>query len=204
MTEKKRISLPIIVEGRYDKNTLLQIFDATVIELGGFAVFNNKERQHLIRRLGERGIILLTDSDGGGRQLRSFVSGILPQGRLYHAYIPKIEGRERRKSGKDGSGYLGVEGMSREVLERVLAPFVDGGGRDEQNAQKRDKMLTKVDLYLAGLSGGENSSERRARLCEHFSLPTDMTATALLGALNLLVSREEYESALRELFDSGE
>lgn len=204
MSEKKKIFLPIIVEGRYDKNTLLQIFDATVIELGGFSVFNNKERQLLIRRLGERGIILLTDSDGGGRQLRSFISGILPKDRLHHVYIPKIEGRERRKKGNAGSGYLGVEGMGREVLERILAPFVEDGGRDAKTQRKDEKMLTKVDFYLAGLSGGEGSSEKRAALAEHFSLPRDMTAAALIGALNLLVSREEYERALRELFGGGQ
>ena len=129
--EKKKISLPIIVEGKYDKNTLSQIFDAHIITLGGFSVFNSKEKQLLIKRLAKDGVILMTDSDGGGKQIRSFLLGILPSDKVKNVYIPKLEGKEKRKDKPSKSGLLGVEGMSRETLERLLLPFVIDGGRGE-------------------------------------------------------------------------
>ncbi len=197
--EKKKISLPIIVEGKYDKNTLSQIFDARIFTLGGFGVFNSKEKQSLLRRIAKDGVILLTDSDGGGRQIRSFLLGILPPDKVKNVYIPVIEGKEKRKTKASRSGVLGVEGMSRDVLERLLAPFVDDGGRVELSARNDGKMITKVDFYLDGLSGKDNSSERRCALCRHFDLPEDMTAKALIEALNLLVGYEEYKNAVSTL-----
>lgn len=197
--EKKKISLPIIVEGKYDKNTLSQIFDARIFTLGGFGVFNSKEKQSLLRRIAKDGVILLTDSDGGGRQIRSFLLGILPPDKVKNVYIPVIEGKEKRKTKASRSGVLGVEGMSREVLERLLAPFVDNGGRVELFAQNDGKMITKVDFYLDGLTGKDNSGERRRALCRHFDLPEDMTAKALIEALNLLVGYEEYKNAVSAL-----
>ena len=114
--EKIKISLPIIVEGRYDKSTLSGFIDATIITTGGFSIFNNKEKQALIRRIGEGGIIVLTDSDGGGKQIRKFLAGILPSDKIHNLYIPKIEGKESRKRKPSASGNLGVEGMEKEVL----------------------------------------------------------------------------------------
>lgn len=198
--EKKKISLPIIVEGKYDKNTLSQIFDARIFTLGGFGVFNSKEKQALLRRIAKNGVILLTDSDGGGRQIRSFLLGILPPEKVKNVYIPKVEGKEKRKTKASRSGLLGVEGMSREVLERLLAPFVDDGGRVELSAQNDGKMITKVDFFVDGLTGADNSSERRRVLCRHFELPEDMTAKALIEALNLLVGYTEYKNAVSSLF----
>ncbi len=200
MMEKKKISLPIIVEGKYDKNTLSQIFDARIFTLGGFGVFNSKEKQALLRRIAKNGVILLTDSDGGGRQIRSFLLGILPPEKVKNVYIPKVEGKEKRKTKASRSGLLGVEGMSREVLERLLAPFVDDGGRVELSAQNDGKMITKVDFFVDGLTGADNSSERRRVLCRHFELPEDMTAKALIEALNLLVGYTEYKNAVSSLF----
>ena len=200
MCERMKISLPIIVEGKYDKSTLLSIFDTTVVTLGGFGVFNSKEKQLLVRKIAKDGIIVLTDSDGAGKMIRSFLNGIIQKDKIYNLYIPKIEGKEKRKSAPSKEGLLGVEGMSREVLERLLAPFVDDGGRVESSAENNAKMITKVDFYMDGLTGKDNSSERRRVLSRHFELPDDMTPKALIEALNLLVGYEEYKSAVSALY----
>lgn len=197
---KIKISLPIIVEGKYDKNTLSQIFDAKIFTLGGFGVFNSKEKQALLRRIAQKGVILLTDSDGGGRQIRSFLLGILPPDKVHNVYIPRIEGKEKRKTKASGSGLLGVEGMSREVLERLLAPFAEDGGRVEFFGEKSTKIISKVDFFVDGLTGADNSSERRRELCRYFDLPDDMTAKALIEALNLLVGYDGYKKAVSSLF----
>ena len=186
--EKIKISLPIIVEGRYDKSTLSGFVDATVITTGGFSIFNNKEKQALIRRIGSKGIIILTDSDGGGKQIRKFLSGILPKEKIHHLYIPQIEGRESRKRKPSASGNLGVEGMEKDVLIRLLTPFADG-----ETAQKGGKMITKVDFFTDKLTGCEGAVENRRKICEVGDLPQDMTPNALLEALNLLYGYDEYK-----------
>lgn len=194
---KKKITLPIIVEGRYDKSVISSVFDATVITTGGFSVFNSKEKQALIKKLAERGgIIILTDSDGGGRQIRSYLSGILPKDKVFNAYIPQIEGKERRKRSASKAGFLGVEGMEREILEKVLAPFVDGGTCDK-NEEKRE--VTKLDFYNDGLSGGEGSSEKRAKLAAVFSLPADMSAKSLIEMINIIADYDAYRAALDKI-----
>lgn len=200
MREKIKISLPIIVEGKYDKNTLSQIFDARIFCLGGFGVFNSKERQALLRKIAAGGVIILTDSDGGGRQLRSFLLGILPPDKVHNIHIPKVEGKEKRKPRASRSGLIGVEGMKPEVLEKLLAPFAEGGIRVKKNAENEEKEITKTDFFEDGLSGSEGSSERRARLALHFGFPSDMTAKALIEALNLAVGYDEYKKALESLF----
>lgn len=194
--EKKiKLKLPLIVEGRYDKSTLSGFISGTVITTGGFSIFNNKEKQALIRRIAKDGVIVMTDSDGGGRQIRAFLSGIIPKDKIHHLFIPEIEGKEGRKARPSRSGRLGVEGMSREVLERLLLPFSDGG-----EAVERDREITKTDLYLDGLSGRDNSAERRAALCSLCELPSDMTANALLEALNLLYGYDEYKKLVSQVF----
>ena len=197
--EKKEIALPIIVEGRYDKATLSSIFDCTVISVGGFGVFNSKEKQALLRRLCAEGAVILTDSDGGGVQIRSFLSGILPKDKIYHAYIPKVAGKEKRKSKAGKAGLLGVEGMDRETLERVLAPFVEDGGRAEILSKFRDKMLTKVDFFEHGLTGGANSAALRDKLCSAVGLPCGMTPNALLEAMNLLYDYDEAIALMKNV-----
>ena len=183
-----KISLPIIVEGRYDKSTILSVVDATVITTDGFSIFNNKEKQLLLKRIGVGGVIVLTDSDGGGRQIRSFLSGIIPRDKIYNLYIPEIEGKESRKAHSSAAGLLGVEGMKAEVILKLLAPFENG-----QNARKSDKMITKVDFFEDKLTGCPGSSERRIALCKKLDLPHDMTPNALIEALNLLYGYEEYK-----------
>ena len=196
---KKRIALPIIVEGKYDKITLASLFDCTVITTGGFGVFNSKEKQLLIRRIAKDGVILLTDSDAGGGQIRSFLRSILPPDKIFNLYIPKIEGKERRKQKGGKAGTLGVEGMPKEVLERVLSPFIDG----EKLYTGRGEAVTKLDFYLDGLSGGKNATDRREELCALMDLPTDMTANALLEAVNLLYTKEEYCDFVKRLTKNG-
>lgn len=195
---KKKITLPIIVEGKYDKNTLSQIFDCTVITTGGFSVFNSKEKQLLLRRVCANGAIVLTDSDGGGKQIRSFLNSILPREKIHNLYIPKIEGKERRKSAPSASGTLGVEGMSREVLERVLSPFA-ADTKNENEPSKSAKMITKVDFFEQKLTGYPNSSAKRAELAKLAELPDDMTANALLEALNLLFGYDRFLKLVSEL-----
>lgn len=195
---KKKITLPIIAEGKYDKNTLSQIFDCTVITTGGFSVFNSKEKQALLRRICADGAIVLTDSDGGGRQIRSFLNSILPKDKIHNLYIPKIEGKERRKSAPSKAGTLGVEGMSREVLERVLSPFV-ADAKNENEASKSIKMITKVDFFEHKLTGYPNSSAKRAELAKLAELPEDMTANALLEALNLLFGYDGFLKLVSKL-----
>ena len=196
--EKIKISLPIIVEGRYDKSTLASFLDATVITTGGFSVFNNKEKQALIRRIAKDGIIVLTDSDGGGRQIRSFLNGIVPSDKIHNLYIPKIEGKEKRKDRRSREGYLGVEGMKREVLEKILLPF------SSDAPQKDTKMITKVDFFVDKLTGCDNSSARRKELCALASLPDDMTPNALLEAMNLLYGFDGYKELIERLNKKGE
>lgn len=193
--EKKKLTLPVVVEGKYDKNTLSQLFDGVIISVGGFGIFNSKEKQALIRKIGENGIILLTDSDGGGRQIRQFLSGILPKDAVKHIYIPKIEGKERRKTKASRAGLLGVEGMRPEVLTEILAPFTDGAVAETEKV-----LITKLDFYNDGLSGTENSSDRRAALARSYGLPDDISASALLEALNLISDRNEYKERLSELY----
>ena len=194
--DKKKIGLPIIVEGRYDKAVLSSIFDCTVFTTDGFSVFNSKEKRALLLRIAEGGIILLTDSDGGGRQIRSYLNGILPKDKIYNLYIPVIPGKERRKTKASKSGTLGVEGMEREVLERVLAPFIEDGGRVEKN---EEEMLTMVDIYTLGLTGSPDSQARRDALAASLLLPPGMGAKAMLAALNIVAKRSEIYTLAGEI-----
>lgn len=199
---RPRIALPVIVEGRYDKSTLTSLFDVSVLVTGGFSLFKAKERQALLRRVaGERGVIVLTDPDGGGQQIRAFLSGILPRDKVHHVYIPKIQGKERRKAHASRAGLLGVEGVGREVLERAFAPFIlppceDGGDTPLPSVGCE---LSYADFYADGFAGGENASTRRDRLSGLLHLPTGMSAKALLQAICLTVSYPEYRRAVAVL-----
>ena len=199
MTERIKISLPIAVEGKYDKSTLLSIFDTTVIALGGFGVFNSKEKQILIRRIASNGIIILTDSDGGGKVIRSFLNGIIPKDKIYNVYIPKVKGKEKRKSAPSKEGLLGVEGMGREELVRVLSPFIVKDGETGQKILETKEMITKVDFYMDKLTGFENSAARRDMISLRFGLPDGMNANALLEALNIITDKDGYKNAVKSI-----
>ena len=206
--EKPRLIYPIIVEGKYDKIKIDSLFSATVLPLGGFGVFNSKEKQALVRRISEKGVIVLVDSDGGGTQIRSYLNSILPKDKIFNLYIPEIKGKEKRKTRASRSGRLGVEGMPPEILYKILAPFTENNGKMiggdatgdcasiEENAPK---MITKVDFFADGLSGGANSSLLRDRLAAEFNLPSGMTANALLAALNLIAGYENYRASVDKL-----
>lgn len=193
--EKIKLKYPVIVEGRYDKSTLLSVFDTVVITTGGFGIFNSEEKKSLIRKIAKNGIIILCDSDGGGTQIRAYLHAILGKDSVYDAYIPNVKGKESRKARPSKAGTLGVEGMNPEQLKRALAPFIVGDAEDK-TPEKERKMITKVDFYLDGLSGGANSKERRTEILKKLDLPTDMSAAAMLEALNLLISYEEYKSLI--------
>lgn len=189
---KPRVREVIVVEGRYDKNTLLQAVDAAVIETGGFAVFNDREKTAYLRRLAQtRGLILLTDPDGAGFVIRDYLKGVLPPDRLKQAYVPDVYGRERRKKKGGKEGKLGVEGMSPavlvETLRRAGATF-EGGP-----AAPRRTGLTKADLLEKGLIG-PGSAARRAALQQRLGLPARLTANGLLEALDLLLTRAEFDA----------
>ena len=190
--QKLKIEIPILVEGKYDKITLLGVLDAKIFCTDGFSVFNNKEKQILLRRIAEeKGLLVLTDSDGGGRQIRSFLSGILPKEKITMLYIPKIEGKEKRKRVGGKSGLLGVEGMKSELLRELFLPFSTEGELPDANAKK----VTKTDFYLDGFSGTPDAAARRALLAKALGLPEDMTANALVEAINLLFGYDAYKSA---------
>ena len=199
MTERIKISLPIAVEGKYDKSTLASIFDTTIITLGGFAVFNSKEKQALLRRIAKDGIIVLTDSDGAGKVIRSFLNGIIPKEKIYNLYIPKIAGKERRKSAPSKEGLLGVEGMEREELIRILSPFIADGENEGVIRKNADEMITKVDFYMDKLTGFDNSTCRRDCLAAQFDLPSGMTPNALLEALNIITDKAGYRAAVDKI-----
>jgi ribonuclease M5 len=189
----RRLKEVIVVEGRYDKNTLSQVVDAVIITVNGFSVFKDKEKVALLRRLGaERGLIVLTDSDGAGFVIRNHLRGILPKEQVKHAYIPDICGKERRKRTAGKEGKLGVEGMSPEVLIRALeqagATFAD----EPDTGSALRQAVTKADFFELGLSGGVEASARRKVLLKRLEFPERMTANALLEAVNVLYTREEF------------
>ena len=190
--DKLKIALPILVEGRYDKIKLSSIVDGNIITTDGFAIFNDKEKLALVRRMAVGGIIVLCDPDGGGAQIRRFLSGALPSDKIYHLHIPAIEGKERRKKTAGRAGTLGVEGVDAELLRSVLAPFA--GDTPPLRAT-----LSKADLYADGLSGGEGSADRRAAVADRLSLPKNLSPNAFLAAVNLLCTEEEYRAALCEV-----
>lgn len=197
----KKIKEVIVVEGRYDKNTLSQVVDATVVTLGGFAVFNDREKLAFLRRLAlERGLIVLTDSDGAGFVIRNYLKGALPRDRVKQAYIPDIHGKERRKRAPGKEGKLGVEGMRPQVLleslRRAGATFLDE--EDQSTAPKEP--ITKADLFALGLTGGTGSAARRQVLLRQLDLPEHLTPNALLEALNLLYTREAFLKSAESLF----
>ncbi len=188
---KRRVREVIVVEGRYDKNALAQVVEATILETRGFGIFRDREMAAFLRRLArERGLILLTDSDGAGFVIRNHLRGILPPGTVKHAYIPDVHGKERRKRAPGKEGKLGVEGMPPAVLlqalERAGATFEDGEALPEKGTR-----ITKADLMELGLAG-PGSVERRSVLQRQLDLPERLTANGLLEALNLLYSREEF------------
>ncbi len=189
--EKLKIPFPVIVEGKYDKIKLTSILDAPVYTTDGFGVFKRGELLAMFRTLAKRSpIIVLTDSDGAGKVIRSHITGAIPKDRLIQLYIPKIEGKERRKAAASAEGTLGVEGMDAALLRSIFAPYA------LQNKDSTDSRvenpLSKTDFFVDGLTGCEGAAERRNALAAKVGLPPDMTPNALLSALRVILSYEEY------------
>ena len=192
-----KIKEAIVVEGRYDKNTLSQVVDTLILETAGFGIFKNPEQMELLRRAAQkRGLIVLTDSDGAGFVIRNRIRGAIPETMLKHAYIPDIYGKEKRKRLPGKEGKLGVEGMPPKVLEQVLrragATFLEG-----ERANTEKTVVTKADLFAAGLTGGADSGARRKRLLKKLELPEHMSTNALLSVLNGCYSTTEVQEILK-------
>lgn len=185
-----RVKEAILVEGRYDKNTLSQVVDAVILETAGFGIFKDEERLHLLRRLAqERGLIVLTDSDGAGFVIRNYLKGAVDPSQVKHAYIPDQPGKEKRKRKPGKEGKLGVEGMSTRVLVEALRR---GGATflGEAEAPSTRRPVTKADLFSAGLSGTPEASSRRAALLKALDLPERLSPNAMLEVLNALYGYE--------------
>jgi len=190
-----KIREAIVVEGRYDKNTLSQIVDAPILETSGFGIFKDKRQMLLLRQVAEkRGLIVFTDSDGAGFVIRNHIKSAIPGKYLKHAYIPDIPGKEKRKTAPGREGKLGVEGMTREVILEALRRA--GATMAGENLAAANQ-ITKQDLVELGLSGGIDSSRKRLALLKKLNLPEHMSANAMLQALNLLYSLEELERICR-------
>lgn len=192
-----KIKEAIVVEGRYDKNTLSQIVDAPILETSGFGIFKDKQQMALLRRVAQtRGLIVFTDSDGAGFVIRNHIKSAIPGKYLKHAYIPDIMGKERRKAAPGKEGKLGVEGMSREIILEALRR---SGATIEGAEVPENRQITKQDLVALGLSGGPDAGAKRLTLLKKLNLPERMSPNAMLQALNLLYSLEELSSIMEEL-----
>lgn len=192
-----KIDRAVIVEGRYDKIKLSSILDAVIIETEGFGIFNNKEKQQLIRRLADtKGLLILTDSDSAGFKIRSFIKGIVPAETIKHAYIPDIFGKEKRKTEASKEGKLGVEGVKKEL---ILEALEKAGVFCEEIEKTEKREITKLDLYEDGLSGRADSDALRKKLLFHLQLPERLTSNALVQILNTFLTYDEYKKAVEEI-----
>ncbi len=197
--DKLKIPYPVIVEGKYDKIKLSSVIDADIFITEGFGVFRREDKAAVFSALAKKTrIIVLTDSDGGGRVIRNFFNSVIPKEQLIHLYIPQVAGKEKRKTKASKAGTLGVEGMNTEILYKLFSPFTG-----EIKAASSDK-VTKADLYEIGVSGRQDSAQKRARLAKHLEFPADMSANALLEAVNILYTREEFLKFCNDFLKNGE
>ena len=193
-----KIREAIVVEGRYDKNTLCQIVDAPVLETAGFGIFKDKKQMALLRQVAQsRGLIVFTDSDGAGFVIRNHIKSAIPAKFLKHAYIPDIPGKEKRKAAPGKEGKLGVEGMTPEIILEALKRA--GATIEGEDGAAAPHQITKQDLMTLGLSGGPDASAKRLRLLKRLDLPEHMSPNAMLQALNLLYSLEELTQIMQTM-----
>ncbi|MBR3963173.1 MAG: DUF4093 domain-containing protein [Oscillospiraceae bacterium] len=196
---QKRIKIKetIVVEGKYDKIRLAPLFDANIIELGGFRIYNNKDRLALIRRIAEKnGIIILTDSDSAGFRLRHYLSSAVPKANIKNVFIPNVSGKEKRKAKPGKENLIGVEGMTTDVL---LSAFKKAGIDPESGNSERTEPFRKTFLFEIGLSGKTNSSEIRRKICEYFSLPKMLSANSLAEILPIITTEAELVSVIEKI-----
>lgn len=196
-----KIKQAIVVEGRYDKNTLSQVVDATILETNGFGIMKDKEQLSVLRRVAKtRGLIVFTDSDGAGFVIRNFLKSAIEPQYLLHAYIPDVYGKERRKRTAGREGKLGVEGMPPEVIVRALQRAGATVVGEKECAQGNE--ITKQDFMELGLSGSVGSAEKRKKLLKELELPEHMSSNAMLQVLNLLYNKEELLLVLQRLLEN--
>ncbi len=190
-----KLKQAVIVEGKYDKIRLESLLDATIIQTDGFAIFKDKEKQRLIRRLAEKnGILILTDSDSAGFKIRSFLGGSITKGQVIHAYIPDVLGKERRKDAPSKEGKLGVEGMRTQVLVDALAK----AGVLYEEVSQPSRRVEMIDLFEDGLSGGENSQAKKAAVLRFLDLPERLSTSSFLQLINTFMTYDEYKSAVEQ------
>ena len=199
--DKLKLRQAIVVEGKYDQNTLRQIVDTAIFTTNGFADMKDPALLRLLQQAAQTtGLVILTDSDGAGFLIRNTLKSALPETGVLHAYIPDLPGKEKRKAAPGKEGLLGVEGMTPEILLKALrnagAEFEDGSAPSSAKTP-----ITKQDLFALALSGGPESAKKRAALLKALSLPAHMSANALLQALNVLFSREEFFTQARRLLE---
>lgn len=192
-----KIRQAIVVEGKYDQNTLSQLVDATIFQTHGFGIMNDRALVELLRKAAKTtGLIIFTDSDGAGFVIRNYLKKVLPKEGVLHAYVPEIAGKERRKRQAGKEGLLGVEGMTKEIILQALENA--GAELDGAAQRKEGPPITKLDLYTVGLSGREESQTKRAGFLKRLRFPSHMSANALVQALNLLYTREEFIALFEE------
>jgi len=198
MMEKLKIPYPVITEGKYDKIKLSGLIDAAIFTTDGFGVFNDEAKQRLLKELAAKSkVLVLTDADGAGLVIRNFLSSLLPKERVVHLYIPPKPGKEKRKAAASAEGLLGVEGIEASLIRSIFAPFACGACEEKQPK----KPITKTDFYRDGFSGSQGSARKRQALCRRLGLPLNVSAGALLDALNLLYNYESYLALVKELND---
>jgi len=190
-----KVSQAIVVEGKYDKIKLASLVDATVIQTDGFQIFKDKELLAMLRLLADKkGLVVLTDSDAAGFKIRGYINSAIAKEKVIHAYIPDIHGKEKRKAAPSKEGFLGVEGVSDQLILDALAQ-AGCEGPEEKNV----RLITKSDLYADGLSGGDDARYKRLALTRHFNLPARISANMLLEVLNREFSYEQYKQLIEKL-----
>ena len=184
-----KLSQPVIVEGKYDKITLENVIDGLIIPTNGFHIFKDKEKCELIRTLAQKfGVIVITDSDFAGDQIRAYIKKIVGDSEIINVHIPQLEGKEKRKAHSSSQGFLGVEGMNKEILLKAL----ERSGVTGKTVERTGKKITKTDLFCAGLSGSDNSALKRTSFLEFVNLPVTLSPNAMLDILNTIMTYEEF------------
>ena len=190
-----KINMPVIVEGKYDKITLENVIDALIIPTNGFSLFKDKQKCELIRLFAKReGVVVLTDSDSAGNIIRNHIKNIANGGKVYNVYVPCIEGKEKRKTKASKEGFLGVEGLSPDILKKAF----EDSGIFTASVEKNSKKITKTDLFQYALSGTKNAADNRKKLLEYLNLPNNLSANAMLGVFNTIFCYEEFVKAVQE------
>ena len=190
--DKIKISEAIIVEGKYDKIKLSRLFDTLIIPTNGFDIYKNKNRFNMLKQVAEKnGVIILTDSDSAGFRIRTHIRQCLGDVNVKNAYIPEVEGKEKRKDAPSKEGYLGVEGIDDQLIIQAVM------SQTQQDTSDKGPEITKTDFFDLGLTGGADSSKLRADLCKKLGLPVKISANQLISTLNNLYSRDEFFDIVR-------